>query len=149
MGDPFRIGQILSNLIGNAIKFTECGRVEVRVETQSETDEALELHFAVSDTGIGIPPEKQEEIFERFTQVDMSPTRKHGGLGLGLTICSELVKKMGGRIWVESEIGVWEHVSLYGSPAARTPGKTDAFVDTRIRRPVQCRRHESSVNGKC
>lgn len=105
IGDPARIGQILSNLVGNAIKFTERGQVGVRVEAESETVEQIELHFSVSDTGIGIPAEKQVEIFERFTQVDMSSTRKHGGLGLGLAICSQLVKEMGGRIWVESKTG--------------------------------------------
>ena len=104
-GDAVRIGQILKNLVGNAIKFTERGRVQVRVETEAETKETVELHFSVADTGIGIPREKQREIFESFTQVDMSSTRKHGGLGLGLTICTELVHKMGGRIWVESEVG--------------------------------------------
>jgi signal transduction histidine kinase len=106
VGDPVRMGQILLNLVGNAIKFTERGQVAVRVEMNSETKEEIELHLSVSDTGIGIPPEKQEAIFERFTQVDMSTTRKYGGLGLGLTICSQLVKEMGGRIWVESEMGV-------------------------------------------
>ncbi|HUJ21833.1 MAG TPA: ATP-binding protein [Bryobacteraceae bacterium] len=105
VGDPVRLGQILLNLVGNAIKFTEHGRVGVRVETAAETSETIELHFAVSDTGIGIPPEKQEEIFERFTQVDMSSTRKYGGLGLGLAICAQLVKEMKGRIWVESQVG--------------------------------------------
>jgi signal transduction histidine kinase len=104
LGDPLRIKQIMSNLIGNAIKFTERGHVEVRVEIESETKERIEIHFSVSDTGIGIPPEQREEIFECFTQADMSATRKHGGLGLGLTICSELVKEMNGRIWVESEM---------------------------------------------
>ena len=104
-GDAVRIGQILKNLVGNAIKFTERGRVQVRVETEAETKETVQLHFSVADTGIGIPREKQREIFESFTQVDMSSTRKHGGLGLGLTICTELVHKMGGRIWVESEVG--------------------------------------------
>jgi len=105
VGDPVRIGQILSNLVGNAIKFSERGQVGIRVEADSETVEQIELHFSVSDTGIGIPAEKQVEIFERFTQVDMSSTRKHGGLGLGLAICSQLVKEMGGRIWVESKTG--------------------------------------------
>jgi len=105
IGDPLRIGQILSNLVGNAIKFTERGQVGIRVEAASEKDEEFELHFSVSDTGVGIPAEKQDQVFECFTQVDMSSTRKHGGLGLGLTICSQLVKEMGGRIWVESKIG--------------------------------------------
>ena len=105
LGDPFRVSQILSNLVGNAIKFSEQGQIVVRVETTSEADQNPKLHFSVSDTGIGIPPQKQQEIFERFTQVDMSSTRKHGGLGLGLTICLELVKEMGGRIWVDSKVG--------------------------------------------
>ncbi len=105
LGDPLRMAQILSNLVGNAIKFTEHGQVAVHVEMTSESEEKVELHLAVSDTGIGIPAEKQQEIFECFTQVDMSATRKHGGLGLGLTICLELVKEMGGRIWVDSRIG--------------------------------------------
>jgi signal transduction histidine kinase len=105
VGDPLRIKQILSNLAGNAVKFTERGHVAVRVRTESEIGERIVLHFAVSDSGIGIRPEQQEDIFECFTQVDMSSTRKHGGLGLGLTISSELVKEMGGRIWVESRIG--------------------------------------------
>jgi signal transduction histidine kinase len=106
VGDPLRMTQILWNLLGNAIKFTERGQVAVRVEKESETEETIGLHFFVSDTGIGIPIEKQKEIFERFTQADMSATRKHGGLGLGLTICSQLVKEMGGQIWVQSKPGV-------------------------------------------
>jgi signal transduction histidine kinase len=122
VGDPLRVGQILSNLVGNAIKFTERGQVEVRVEIQAESYEQTVLHFSVSDTGMGIPREKQNEIFQCFTQVDMSSTRKHGGLGLGLTICSELVKQMGGRIWVESEMGAGSTfhftVRLRGAPEA-------------------------------
>ena len=105
LGDPLRVGQILLNLAGNAVKFTERGQVVIRVEMTSEAAENIRLHFSVSDTGMGIPPEKQQEIFQRFTQVDMSSTRKHGGLGLGLTICLELVKEMGGRIWVDSKLG--------------------------------------------
>jgi signal transduction histidine kinase len=105
IGDPLRIRQILANLVGNAIKFTERGGVSVRTAAESATEDQVELHFSVSDTGIGIPPEKQKDIFEWFTQVDMSSTRKHGGLGLGLTIGSQLVKEMGGRIWVESTPG--------------------------------------------
>lgn len=106
LGDPLRMGQVISNLVGNAIKFTERGKVTVHLETTSEAGENVELHFTVSDTGIGIPPPKQQEIFECFTQVDTSSTRKYGGLGLGLTICSKLVKEMGGRIWVDSKVGV-------------------------------------------
>jgi signal transduction histidine kinase len=106
IGDPLRMEQILSKLVGNAIKFTERGQVSLRAETKSEGEEEVELHFSVADTGVGIPPEKQEEIFERFTQVDTSSTRKHGGLGLGLTICSQLIREMGGRIWIESKLGI-------------------------------------------
>ena len=104
LGDPVQLGQILLNLVGNAIKFTEQGGITVRVEEEGPTDETIGLHFAVSDTGIGIPPEKLDAIFEGFTQADMSTTRKYGGIGLGLTISAELVKTMGGRIWVESQL---------------------------------------------
>jgi signal transduction histidine kinase len=103
-GDPVRLGQILLNLVGNAIKFTEHGKVTVRVEAQEPTNETIGMHFAVSDTGIGVPPEKLRAIFEGFTQADMSTTRKHGGIGLGLAISAELVKTMGGRMWVESQL---------------------------------------------
>jgi len=105
VGDPVWLGQILLNLIGNAIKFTESGGITVRVNAAQDSCEKLELHFSVSDTGIGIPPEMQQIIFERFTQVDMSTTRKYGGLGLGLATCVQLVREMEGRIWVDSQVG--------------------------------------------
>jgi signal transduction histidine kinase/ligand-binding sensor domain-containing protein/DNA-binding response OmpR family regulator len=104
-GDATRLRQVLVNLVGNSIKFTEQGEVAVKVEREAHDKEALTLHFTVSDTGIGIPPEKQKLIFEAFSQADGSTTRKYGGTGLGLTICSGLVEVMGGRIWVESEAG--------------------------------------------
>jgi PAS domain S-box-containing protein len=104
-GDPTRLRQIVVNLIGNAIKFTSHGEVLIRVETQQETEDAAILHFAVTDTGVGIPLEKQASIFEAFTQADNSTTRKYGGTGLGLSISSRLVEMMGGRMWLESEPG--------------------------------------------
>ncbi|HYL61840.1 MAG TPA: response regulator [Candidatus Methylomirabilis sp.] len=103
VGDPTRLRQILINLIGNAIKFTQKGQVLLQVEKQSATAYQVILHFSVSDTGIGIPIEKQGEIFQPFTQSDASITRKHGGTGLGLTISSRLVEMMGGRLWMESQ----------------------------------------------
>jgi CheY-like chemotaxis protein len=93
------------NLVGNAIKFTEQGEILVSVERESETDDTTCLHFSVRDTGVGIPADKQERIFEAFSQADESMTRKYGGTGLGLTICGRLVGMMGGRIWVESQPG--------------------------------------------
>jgi signal transduction histidine kinase/DNA-binding response OmpR family regulator len=104
-GDPSRLRQVVVNLIANAIKFTEKGEVAIEVTAETREESASMLHFVVRDTGIGIPPEKCEAIFEAFTQVDNSTARKYGGTGLGLTISSRLVRAMGGRIWVESEPG--------------------------------------------
>jgi two-component system, sensor histidine kinase and response regulator len=104
-GDPTRLRQIVVNLVGNAIKFTSVGEVVLRVDSAEQMPDQVELHFTVADTGVGVPLEKQRTIFEPFTQADGSTTRKYGGTGLGLTISSRLVEKMGGRIWVESEPG--------------------------------------------
>jgi PAS domain S-box-containing protein len=104
-GDPVRLAQILVNLVGNAIKFTERGEVVVRGEMLSCEENAVCLHFTVADTGVGIPADKLEMVFEAFTQVDGSMSRRFEGAGLGLAICAELVRLMAGRIWVESEIG--------------------------------------------
>jgi two-component system, sensor histidine kinase and response regulator len=102
VGDPGRLRQVLVNLLGNAVKFTERGEVGLRVGVDSTSAEEVRLHFVVLDTGMGIAPEKQKLIFEAFSQADGSTARKFGGTGLGLTISSRIVEMMGGRIWVES-----------------------------------------------
>jgi PAS domain S-box-containing protein len=104
VGDPTRLRQVVVNLLGNAVKFTEQGEVVLQVGIESWGKDFVGLHFVVADTGIGIPARKQRLVFEAFTQVDGSTTRKFGGTGLGLTISSRLVKLMQGRIWVESEL---------------------------------------------
>ena len=104
-GDSSRIGQVVMNLVGNAIKFTHEGEVSLKVEVESRNGNLRILHFTVSDTGIGIPREKHQLIFDAFAQADTSTTRQYGGTGLGLSISSRLVKLMGGRIWLESEVG--------------------------------------------
>jgi PAS domain S-box-containing protein len=105
MGDPGRLRQVVTNLVDNAIKFTEQGEVIVRVAVEGQAADPICLHFTVSDTGLGIPPEKQQSIFEPFVQADGSITRRFGGTGLGLAITAQLVALMGGRLWVESEPG--------------------------------------------
>ena len=105
-GDPTRISQILVNLVGNAIKFTESGEVCIKVERiKPSLDGKMELHFMVSDTGIGISKENQSRIFDKFSQADSSTTRRFGGTGLGLSISKSLVELMGGKMWLESEQG--------------------------------------------
>jgi len=105
VGDWARLQQILTNLVGNAIKFTEQGGITVRLSVDAQAQGSALLRFAVTDTGIGIPPERQKAIFDPFTQADGSTTRRFGGTGLGLTISKTLAEMMNGRIWVESEAG--------------------------------------------
>ena len=106
LGDPLRLGQILTNFVNNAVKFTERGEIRLKIELLERTGEKVQLKFSVRDTGIGMTQEQAAKLFQPFTQADMSTTRKHGGTGLGLTICRRLVELMGGRIWLESEPGV-------------------------------------------
>ena len=104
-GDSSRLRQVIANLIGNALKFTEEGEVSLRVQMESRDGEQSLMHFVVADTGVGIPTDKQKLIFDPFSQADASTTRKYGGTGLGLTITARLVGMMGGKIWVESQVG--------------------------------------------
>jgi len=104
-GDPARLRQTVVKLVGNAIKFTERGTIRVDIAVSSVGKDHLILRFAIADTGIGIAKEQREEVFEAFTQADVSMTRKYSGTGLGLAICRKLVKLMGGRLWMESETG--------------------------------------------
>jgi PAS domain S-box-containing protein len=105
VGDPGRLRQIIMNLAGNALKFTDKGEIVAKVELESSADDTAMVHFSIKDTGIGIPKDRQALIFEAFTQADSSTTRRYGGTGLGLAITTQLVNLMHGRIWVESEYG--------------------------------------------
>src|SRR5229473_806139 len=104
-GDPTRLRQALVNLVGNAIKFTESGRVDLKGAIESASDRMIRISFAVKDTGIGISKEAQRRIFESFVQADGSMTRKYGGTGLGLSISKELISRMGGELRVDSAPG--------------------------------------------
>ena len=106
LGDPLRLGQILTNFVNNAVKFTERGEIRITIEQVERVGEKVQLKFAVRDTGIGMTEQQSAKLFQPFTQADMSTTRKHGGTGLGLTICRKLVDLMGGQTWLESEAGV-------------------------------------------
>ena len=105
VGDPVRLGQVVTNLVGNAVKFTDRGEVVVRARAEPAADGRVTLHLTVSDTGPGIPPDTQRRIFQAFTQADGSMARRYGGTGLGLAIASQLAGLMGGRVWVESAVG--------------------------------------------
>jgi len=105
VGDPGALSQVLINPIGNAIRFTDHGQVTISAWTELEEGMQILLHVCVADTGVGIPEAKQSSVFDAFVQSDGSSTRRHGGTGLGLAISANLVKLMGGRIWVESRQG--------------------------------------------
>ena len=128
IGDPLRLRQVLLNLLNNAVKFTHAGSIEMRAGLYERRDGALTLHFSVSDTGVGIPPDKIEAIFEAFRQADGSVTRNYGGTGLGLTICSRLVNLMNGRVWVESEPGMGSifHFTAVMREASEIPNGQEA-----------------------
>jgi signal transduction histidine kinase len=131
IGDAGRLRQIVINLLGNAIKFTRAGHIGLRVDGDQRGDDVT-LHFAVSDTGIGIPIDKQRAIFDAFTQVDSSISRRFGGTGLGLSITRRLVEKMGGRMWLNSQVSIEStfHFTLTlkvdPSGAAQKGGRTPA-----------------------
>jgi len=148
LGDPGRLRQVLLNLVGNAVKFTRQGQVVVRVGVERQEAERVELHFAVADTGPGIPAEKQALIFEAFRQVDSSTTRMHGGTGLGLAIVTRLVQLMGGRVWIESTPGKGStfHVvvgfqraaaPLHQAPAAAAAAPQRTVPASRSGRPLR------------
>ena len=126
LGDPLRLGQILTNFVNNAVKFTERGEIRLDIDLIERTGAKVQLKFAVRDTGIGMTPEQSAKLFQPFVQADTSTTRKHGGTGLGLTICRRLVELMGGRVWLESEPGVGSTFFFtvwLGEGAAKSPGK--------------------------
>jgi signal transduction histidine kinase/DNA-binding response OmpR family regulator len=133
VGDAGRLRQVVLNLVSNAIKFTESGEVVLKVEN-SVAGEGAKLHFSVRDTGIGIPKERQQTIFQAFTQADGSTTRRYGGTGLGLTISKQLVGMMGGRIWPEGEEGAGTTMHFtadFGLPEGAPPGSPSQPVDLR------------------
>jgi len=133
VGDGGRLRQVIVNLVGNAIKFTGQGDVTVAVEIESPVQaDMVHLHFTVTDTGVGIPAERQRGIFDSFEQADSATTRKYGGTGLGLTISSRLVDMMGGRIWVESQVGrgsTFHFTARFGVSAAAEPADEPAAIE--------------------
>jgi signal transduction histidine kinase len=128
VGDPFRIRQVLLNLLNNAIKFTSAGGIELRSTLFDKRDRIVTVHFSVRDTGVGIPAEKVDLIFEPFRQADSSTTRKFGGTGLGLTISSHLVNMMGGHLWVESVLGKGSVFHFTAALECKPPAPSDDLI---------------------
>ncbi|HVQ13466.1 MAG TPA: ATP-binding protein, partial [Vicinamibacterales bacterium] len=133
IGDPGRLRQVLLNLVGNAIKFTDEGEVAVNVSVDERGKDDVRLRFTVRDTGIGIPEEKQWEIFGAFVQADASTTRKYGGTGLGLTISTQLVEMMDGRMWLDSDVGKGTNFHFVARFALAHEGDTIASAPTNLR----------------
>jgi len=150
VGDPIRLSQIFINLVGNAIKFTEHGEVGVHVQLESMTTSDICLHVTVVDTGVGIPTAKQQVIFEPFTQVDGSTTRKYGGTGLGLSITKQLVELMQGRLWVESMAGRGSTFHFTARLGLQEPGQVDQGWPQRSGNslPLGCHPSDSPVSAQ-
>jgi signal transduction histidine kinase len=129
-GDPGRLSQTLTNLLGNAVKFTQEGEVVLRVSLAEERGDTAEIRFEVRDTGIGMTPEQRERLFHAFTQADLSTTRRYGGTGLGLVISKQLVEMMGGEIGVESEPGKGSIFS-FTARLQRQPGRAQTTFTPR------------------
>ena len=124
IGDVYRLRQVIVNLVGNAIKFTQTGEIVVSVTEERRDEKEITLHFAVRDTGVGIPPDRLEAVFRPFEQADLSTTKQYGGTGLGLTISVQLAKCMGGRLWAESEVGhgsTFHFTAVFGIGTAKDP----------------------------
>ncbi len=135
VGDVIRLRQILVNLLSNAAKFTEEGKISVHVNSEQRDDGQFQLFFTVKDTGIGIPPDRTNALFESFSQADVSTTRKYGGTGLGLAISRKLAQLMGGDIWVESEVGVGStfHFSIIAPKSSHQPARLLQSDQPRLR----------------
>jgi len=147
MGDPVRLRQIITNLVNNAIKFTERGKVVIRVGVVEQTDQTVRLRFAVEDTGIGIPESRFNRLFQAFSQVDASTTRKYGGTGLGLVICKKLCELMGGDIGFESQVGhgsTFSFVLPFEIAEATADGRQSKFAALRGLRILVVDENETS-----
>ncbi|NQU81924.1 MAG: response regulator [Bacteroidetes bacterium] len=143
IGDPFRLRQVLSNLVDNAIKFTSTGKIVIKVILEDKIRNKVKINFSIEDTGIGIPGKKIGEIFDSFNQVDSSNTRKHGGAGLGITISKQLIELMGGEISAESPSGIYTDPKF---PGARFSFTVKFFSNER--QPKEFKQSESSRDNK-